>query len=80
MPSMIGKYYLDLNKVSKIDSKSERMNIHSYYRDMLYAYQEGRLDMCKSMMNTLINSGYLLDHEQIDRDRKLNDVFDGDKS
>lgn len=76
----IGKYYLDLDKVSKLDSKEERQNIHSYYRDMLYAYQEGREDMGKSIMNTLINSEYLLDHEQIGRERKLNNVFDGDKS
>lgn len=67
-----GNYFLDLEKVSDIESKHERETIHNYYREMMFAFQEGREEMGKSIMNTLINAGYLIDN----RDDKINKILD----
>jgi len=67
-----GNYFLDLEKVSNIESKHERETIHNYYREMMFSFQEGREEMGKSIMNTLINSGYLIDN----RDDKINKILD----
>lgn len=72
----INKYFLDLDKLHKLEDKEERHQIHTYYRDMLYAFGDGRKDMAESIMWTLINSGYLLDNDQINRDRKINSILD----
>jgi len=72
----INKYFLDLDKLHKLEDKEERQQIHSYYKDMLYSFADGRKDMAESIMWTLINSGYLLDN-QINRDRKINSILDG---
>ena len=69
----IENYYLDLNKVHKLEDKEERQQIHSYYKDMLYSIQDGRKEMGISIMNTLIKSGYLVDF----RDEKLTELLDG---
>lgn len=69
----IENYYLDLNKLHKLEDKGERDQIHSYYKDMLYSIQDGRKEMCISIMNTLIKSGYLIDY----RDEKLTEILDG---
>jgi hypothetical protein len=45
---------------------------------MLYAFGDGRNDMAESIKWTLINSGYLLNNEQITRDLKINSVLNGD--
>jgi len=74
MPLMkIENYYLDLNKLHKLEEKEERDQIHSYYKDMLYSIQDGRKEMGISIMNTLIKSGYLIDY----RDEKLTEILDG---
>jgi hypothetical protein len=73
----INKYFLDLDKLHKLEDKEERQQIHNYYKDMLYAFADGRKDMAESIMWTLINSGYLLDNDQINRDRKINSILDG---
>lgn len=73
----INKYFLDLDKLHKLEDKEERQQIHSYYKDMLYSFADGRKDMAESIMCTLINSGYLLDNDQINRDRKINSILDG---
>jgi hypothetical protein len=73
----INKYFLDLDKLHKLEDKEERHQIHSYYKDMLYCFSDGRKDMAESIMWTLINSGYLLDNDQINRDRKINSILDG---
>jgi len=78
MNDKIGKYFLDLNKLHKLEDKEERKQIHSYYKDMLYAFGDGRNDMAESIKWTLINSGYLLNNEQITRDLKINSVLNGD--
>jgi hypothetical protein len=54
-------YYLDIDKVSKLQFEDERNRIHSYYTDMLiYASEDGRLSMAISIKNTLIKAGYLI--------------------
>ena len=62
-------YYLDLKKVSKLENDDDRKVIHDYYRDMLSYNNDGRVDMAKSIMNTLVNGGYLLSNreEKIDK-------------
>ena len=72
----INKYFLDLNKIHKLEDKFERLQIHSYYKDMLYAYSDKRVDMAESIKWTLINSGYLLDNNQFIREEKLNEILD----
>lgn len=69
----IENYYLDLKKLSDLQDKDERDQIHSYYKDMLYAFQDSRKEMGMSIMNTLIKGGYLVDY----RDEKLSDILDG---
>jgi len=69
----VENYYLDLNKLHKLENKEDRDQIHSYYKDMLYSVQDGRKEMGISIMNTLIKSGYLIDY----RDEKINDILDG---
>jgi hypothetical protein len=73
----IGKYFLDLNKVNKIENMEERDRIHNYYRDMLHSFHENMIHVGQSYYNTLVKSGYLLDFEQERRDEKLNEVLDG---
>ena len=74
MPLMkIENYYLDLNKLHQLEDKEERDQIHSYYKDMLYSVQDGRKEMCISIMKTLIKGGYLIDS----RDEKLTELLDG---
>ena len=73
----IENYYLDLNKLHKLEEKEERDQIHSYYKDMLYSIQDGRKEMGMSMMYTLINAGYLFNHDQVSRDEKLTEILDG---
>jgi hypothetical protein len=74
--SEISRYFLDLDKLHKLRDKVERDQIHSYYKDMLYAYSDKRLDMAESIKWTLINSGYLLDNNQFIREEKLNEILD----
>lgn len=69
----VENYYLDLNKLHKLEDKDERDQIHSYYKDMLYSIQDGRKEMAISIMNTLIKGGYLIDY----RDEKLGELLDG---
>ena len=72
----INKYFLDLNKIHRLEDKEERQQIHTYYKDMLYAYSENRMNMAESIKWTLINSGYLLDNNQFVREEKLNEILD----
>ena len=72
----INKYFLDLNKIHKLEDKEERHQIHIYYKDMLYAYTDKRVGMAESIKWTLINSGYLLDNNQFVREEKLNEILD----
>lgn len=54
-------YYLDIDKVSKLQFEDERNRIHNYYTDMLiYASEDGRLSIAISIKNTLIKAGYLI--------------------
>ena len=62
-------YYLDLKKVSKIDTEEERKQIHRYYTDMMIFFSEGWDSIAISIFNTLNQSGYLkeLRSEKIDK-------------
>lgn len=62
-------YYLDLKKVSKIDSEEERKQIHTYYMDMMQLFIENRNSMAISIFNTLNQSGFLKEirSEKIDK-------------
>lgn len=61
MSLKIEQYYLDLKKVSKIKSDSERDRIHRYYQDLMHAANDGRQQQALSLMLTLLSSGYLID-------------------
>lgn len=67
-------YYLDL-KILLTMSEREQDYIHGYYRDMLFAYHDGRKEMALSYMLTLINGGFLLNN----RDRRLNQLLEEDE-
>lgn len=69
----IENYYLDINKVMKIESKEEREQIHAYYKEMLYCYHDQRREMSYSILKTLLNSGYLIDSRNEKIDKILND-------
>jgi hypothetical protein len=58
------EFYLDLNKVAKLYTNEERQIIHGYYTDMLNAFSDERMVYARSIMNTLINGGYLLENEK----------------
>ena len=68
----IENYYLDLQGMKDLDEK-EKDIIHSYYKDMLYSFQDGRKEMGISIMNTLIKGGYLIDY----RNEKIDEILDG---
>lgn len=53
-------YYLDIDKVSKLQFEDERSRIHNYYTDMLIYMDDERLSMAISIKNTLIKAGYLI--------------------
>ena len=64
-------YYLDIDKVSKLDDKEEKQRIHNYYIDMLTSSSDQREEMAKSLFHTLYNNGYLKEV----RDEKLKQVL-----
>lgn len=64
-------YYLDLDKISKLESKTEKEQIHNYYREMMFSFVEGREQMGMSILNTLLNGGFLIDA----RDKKIDDIL-----
>ena len=53
-------YYLDIDKVSKLQFEDERNRIHNYYTDMLIYMYDERLPIAISIKNTLIKAGYLI--------------------
>jgi hypothetical protein len=70
----ISQYYLDLDKVNKLEEKV-RETIHNYYRDMLYSFHDNRSEMCLSILDSLLSAGYLVDK----RSKKLDDLLDGNE-
>ena len=52
-------YYLDLDKLSELNTEDEKNAIHNYYRDMLHNFNDNRTGMATSLFNTLFNNGYL---------------------
>jgi hypothetical protein len=61
-------YYLDLDKISKLNTEDEKKAIHDYYRDMLLSFSDNKT-MSSSLFNTLFNNGYLKEvrSEKIDK-------------
>jgi len=66
----IERYCLNLHAVKMLDEK-ERDVIHSYYKDMLYCFHDGRKEMAQSIMNTLLLGGYLIDM----MDKKIGEIL-----
>jgi hypothetical protein len=64
-------WYLDLEKMKTMDSVQSDL-IHSYYRDMLFAFEEQRPTMGTSLFLTLQKNGYLKDI----RGEKLENLLD----
>lgn len=70
----IENYCLNLHALKTLDEKDKEI-IHSYYKDMLYCFSDGRKEMSISILNTLLIGGYLIDV----RDKKIEDILDGAK-
>ncbi len=70
----IENYCLNLHALKTLEEKEKEV-IHSYYKDMLYSFSDGRKEMCQSILNTLLFGGYLIDA----RDKKIGDILDGAK-
>lgn len=68
----ITQYYLDLEKLKPLN-KEESGKIHDYYRDMIYAFEDGRKNISISLFNTLNNNGYLKNI----REEKIGLILDG---
>lgn len=68
-------YYLDLDKVSTLQTEDERQNIHNYYKDMMYAITDNLTDRAQSIMNTLIRGGYLKNVTQEEREEKIETIL-----
>jgi hypothetical protein len=71
----IEDYYLDLDKVSTLNTEDERRNIHDYYRDMMSSYVDGRTKQAKSIMNTLVRGGFLKNVTQEEREEKIETIL-----
>jgi hypothetical protein len=63
-------YFLNLELMKSLTEKEQDI-IHLYYKDMLYAFYDGRKEISKSYMLTLLNSKYLVDS----RDHKINQIL-----
>ena len=63
----IENYYLNLDKINLLQ-KEDKEQIHKYYQDMMYHYQDGRTSMAQSLFHTLFNHNYLVDV----REEKIN--------
>lgn len=70
----IENYCLNLKAMKELEEKDKEV-IHSYYKDMLYCFSDGRKEMCISIMNTLLLGGYLIDV----RENKIDEILNGDK-
>jgi hypothetical protein len=66
----IENYYLNLDKVNTL-LKEDKEQIHKYYQDMMYFFNDGRTSMAQCLFNTLFNHDYLVDI----RDEKINKVL-----
>lgn len=71
----IKNYYLNLEKVEKLESE-EKNRVWEIYRDMLYSNEEKRFSISTSFFNTLYQSGYLCDT----RDDKIDKILDADNT
>lgn len=67
----IDTYYLDLEKVSKLQTTEERDRIHTYYMDMMSCFFDNRNSIGTSIFYTLYQAGFL---KEI-RDEKLDKLL-----
>ena len=70
----IENYCLNLHAMKSLDEKDKDV-IHSYYKEMLYCFSDGRKEMSISILNTLLLGGYLIDV----REKKIDEILNGDK-
>jgi hypothetical protein len=68
-------YYLDLDKISTLNTEDERQYIHNYYKDMMYAITDNLPDRAQSIMNTLVRGGYLKNVTQEERQEKIETIL-----
>ena len=68
-------YYLDLDKVSNLNTEDERKAIHNYYTVMMHAVDDKRHDQAISIMNTLVRGGYLKNITQEEREEKIETIL-----
>ena len=68
-------YYLDLDKVSGLKNEDDRQIIHNYYRDMMYAVAETRMDQAESIKNTLSKAGFLKNITKEERAEKIETIL-----
>lgn len=52
-------YYLDLEKIEQLTDKSEKEQIHKYYKEMIHSSESGLKLSAHSFFNTLYHAGYL---------------------
>lgn len=56
----ISKYYLDIEKISKLSTDDERITIHDYYKTLLdYSVETSHQRQAESILLTLVNNGFL---------------------
>jgi len=68
----IDNYYLNIEKINNLVKIEDRNRIYEFYRDMVYAKEENRLNVTQSFFNTLYYSGYLINL----REEKLDNLLD----
>lgn len=71
----LSNYYLNFKSIESL-SKEDKARIHEYYRDMVYANDDGRKDVAMALFNTLLTNGYLISN----REDKINDILNGDNT
>lgn len=69
----IENYRLDIKKVFEL-KKNKRQTIIDMYRDMMFSEKDGNQKMTKSLFNTLVSSGYLIDSRGEKIDQIVDDV------
>ena len=65
MKVSISDYYLNIAKISNLQTEDERNIIHNYYKDLLlYVSDPNMKEQSLSILNTLLNAGYLVKEEK----------------
>ncbi len=72
----IGEYYLDIDKVFKLDKEKSDLIINFYNRMVEYCNMGTTNGVYLTMFNTLIKSGYLKNKNEEEREEKI-DLING---